>query len=168
VHPESSHHDADDILELAKTRVGEVVPDADLTAFAVAFSIVRAAERVTLELETAHEPMGWTWPGFRVMWWLWLLGPLVPRQIAEVASSSRASVSSALNTLERNGFVVRTRGSADRRLITVELTEKGATRMAEAFAAANARERRLVHRLTAPERRTLTKLLSKILDHQES
>jgi hypothetical protein len=40
--------------------------------------------------------------------------------------------------------------------------------MAEAFAAANARERRLVHRLTAPERRTLTKLLSKILDHQES
>jgi DNA-binding MarR family transcriptional regulator len=102
------------------------------------------------------------------MWWLWLLGPLEPRQIADVASSSRASVSSALNTLERNGFVVRTRGSADRRLITVELTEKGATRMAEAFAAANARERLLVHRLTAQERHTLTKLLSKILDHQES
>ena len=102
--------DPHEILALAKARVGEVVPGADLTAFAVAFSIVRAAERVTLELETAHQPMGWTWPGFRVMWWLWLLGPLEPRQIAEVSSSSRASVSSALNTLERNGFVERRRG----------------------------------------------------------
>jgi DNA-binding MarR family transcriptional regulator len=168
VNPEHSRRDADEILELAKARVGAVVPDADLTAFAVAFSIVRAAERVTLELETAHEPMGWTWPGFRVMWWLWLLGPLEPRQIADAASSSRASVSSALNTLERNGFILRNRGSADRRLITVELTEKGSTRMAEAFAAANARERRLVAKLTGDERRTLTRLLSKILDHQES
>ena len=86
---------------------------------------MRAAERVTLELETAHRPMGWTWPGFRVLFWLWLLGPLEPRQIAEVSSSSRASVSSALNTLERNGFVERRRGLADRRLVTVELTEKG-------------------------------------------
>ena len=112
--------------------------------------------------------MGWTWPGFRVMWWLWLLGPLEPRQIADVASSSRASVSSALNTLERNGFVVRRRGSADRRLVTVQLTEKGSERMAEAFAAANARERRLVGGLSASERRTLTDLLVRILDHQES
>jgi len=160
--------DPHEILALAKARVGEVVPGADLTAFAVAFSIVRAAERVTLELETAHQPMGWTWPGFRVMWWLWLLGPLEPRQIAEVSSSSRASVSSALNTLERNGFVARRRGTADRRLVNVELTEKGSERMAEAFAAANARERALVGPLSAEERSTLTELLARLLDHQES
>lgn len=160
--------DPHEILALAQARVGEVVPGADLSAFAVAFSIVRAAERVTLELETAHEPMGWTWPGFRVMWWLWLLGPLEPRQIAEVSSSSRASVSSALNTLERNGFVERRRGSADRRLVSVELTEKGSERMAEAFAAANARERKLVGPLTDEERSTLTTLLARLLDHQES
>ena len=157
-----------EILALAKARVGEVVPGADLTAFAVAFSIVRAAERVTLELETAHQPMGWTWPGFRVMWWLWLLGPLEPRQIAEVSSSSRASVSSALNTLERNGFVERRRGSADRRLVNVELTAKGSERMAEAFAAANTRERKLVAPLSAEERTTLTELLARLLDHQDS
>jgi DNA-binding MarR family transcriptional regulator len=168
VSPADEHSDPDAILALAKARIGEVVPDADLTAFAVAFSIVRAAERVTLELETAHRPMGWTWPGFRVMWWLWLFGPLEPRQIAEVSSSSRASVSSALNTLERNGFVARRRSSADRRLVTVELTSKGSERMAEAFAAANARERGLVSGLSAGERRTLTDLLGRLLDHQES
>ena len=160
--------DPHEILALAQARVGEVVPGADLTAFAVAFSIVRAAERVTLELETAHQPMGWTWPGFRVMWWLWLLGPLEPREIAEIPSSSRASVSSALNTLERNGFVERRRGSADRRLVNVELTAKGSERMAEAFAAANARERKLVRRLSAEERSTLTQLLGRLLDDQES
>jgi DNA-binding MarR family transcriptional regulator len=160
--------DPHEILALAQARVGEVVPGADLTAFAVAFSIVRAAERVTLELETAHQPMGWTWPGFRVMWWLWLLGPLEPREIAEISSSSRASVSSALNTLERNGFVERRRGSTDRRLVNVELTAKGSERMAEAFAAANARERKLVGRLSAEERSTLTQLLGRLLDDQES
>jgi DNA-binding MarR family transcriptional regulator len=155
--------DPDEILELAKARVGDVVPDADLSAFGVAFSIVRAAERITLELEEAHRPMGWTWPGFRVLWWLWLLGPLEPRQIASASSASRASVSSALNTLERQGFVVRRQGTADRRLVSVELTEKGSERMAEAFGAANRRERRLVAELAPDERRTLERLLLKLL-----
>jgi DNA-binding MarR family transcriptional regulator len=155
--------DPGEILELAKARIGEVVPDADLSAFAVAFSVIRAAERLTYELETAHRPMGWTWPGFRVLFWIWLLGPLEPRQIATIASSSRASISSALNTLERNGFVVRSRGSTDRRLVTVELTEKGAERMAEAFAAANRREREVTAGLSAEERRTLAELLRRLL-----
>ena len=139
------------------------MPDADLTAFSVAFSIVRAAERVTLELERAHKPMGWTWPGFRMLFWLWLHGPLEPRQIAVAASASRASVSSALNTLERNGFVVRRPDSADRRLVKVELTEKGAERLAEAYAAANRREQELVADLSQEERRTLAELLGRVL-----
>jgi DNA-binding MarR family transcriptional regulator len=153
----------EEILELAKTRVGEVVPDADLSAFSVAFSIVRAAERVTLELETAHKPMGWTWPGFRMLFWLWLHGPLEPRQLAVASSASRASVSSALNTLERNGFVARRRDEADRRLVKVELTEKGMARLAEAYGAANRREQELVAALSADERRTLAELLGRIL-----
>jgi len=153
----------EEILELAKTRVGEVVPDADLSAFSVAFSIVRAAERVTLELETAHKPMGWTWPGFRMLFWLWLHGPLEPRQLAVASSASRASVSSALNTLERNGFVARRRDEADRRFVKVELTEKGMARLAEAYGAANRREQELVAALSSDERRTLAELLGRIL-----
>src|ERR671930_2340989 len=98
-----------EVLALAQERIRGVVPDADLSAFAVAFTLIRASERLTYELETAQRPMGWTWPGFRVLFWIWLLGPLEPRQIARFASSSRASVSSALNTLERDGFVVRSR-----------------------------------------------------------
>jgi DNA-binding MarR family transcriptional regulator len=155
--------DPSEILELAKQRIGDVVPDADLEAFAIAFTIVRVAERLTYELETVHRPMGWTWPGFRVLFWVWLLGPLEPRQIAAVASSSRASISSALNTLERNGFVARSRSSNDRRLVTVELTEKGKQRMAAALAAANKRERELTGGFGAEERRTLIELLRQLL-----
>ena len=107
--------------------------------------------------------MGWTWPGFRVLYWIWLLGPLEPRQIATLASSSRASISSALNTLERNGFVVRSRGSTDRRLVTVHLTEKGAERMTEALGAANRREREVLAEFSADERRTLAELLARLL-----
>jgi DNA-binding MarR family transcriptional regulator len=155
--------DPNELLERAKARVGDVVPEADLSAFAVAFSIVRASERITLELERLHKPMGWTWPGFRMLFWLWMLGPLEPRRLAEAANASRASVSSALNTLERSGFVHRRHAQADRRLVTVELTEQGRARLADAYAAANASERELVAPLSAEERDTLVSLLNRLL-----
>lgn len=152
-----------DVLKLAQERIGGVVPDADLSAFAVVFTLIRAAERATYELETVQRPMGWTWPGFRVLFWIWLLGPLEPRRIARLASASRASISSALNTLERNGFVVRSRSSSDRRLVTVELTERGSQRIAAAFDATNRREQELVAGFTAEERRTLAELLTRLI-----
>jgi DNA-binding MarR family transcriptional regulator len=155
---------AAEILELAEERIRGVVPDADLSAFAVVFTLIRAAERATYELETAQRPAGWTWPGFRVLFWIWLLGPLEPRQISTLASASRASISSALNTLERNGFVARSRSSTDRRLVAVELTERGAERITAAFEATNARERDLAATYSAEERRTLVELLSRLLD----
>jgi DNA-binding MarR family transcriptional regulator len=152
-----------EVLELAQKRVRGIVPDADLSALAVFFTLIRASERVTYELETVQRPMGWTWPGFRVLFWIWLLGPLEPRAIASLASASRASVSSALNTLERNGFVVRARSSGDRRLVTVELTEQGAERITAAFVATNRREHELASVFSPEERRTLAELLGRLL-----
>ena len=151
------------VLEIAQERMRGAVPDADLSAFAVVFTLIRAAERMTYELETVQRPQGWTWPGFRVLFWIWLLGPLEPRAIATLASASRASISSALNTLERNGFVARSRSSSDRRLVTVELTERGSARIAAAFDATNKREQELVASLSADERRTITALLARLL-----
>jgi DNA-binding MarR family transcriptional regulator len=153
-----------EVLRLAQERLAAVVQDADLSAFAVFFSLIRAAERATYEFEGVQRPMGWTWPGFRVLFWVWLLGPLEPRAIAALASSSRASISSALNTLERNGFVSRSRGSSDRRLVTVELTERGAELIVEAFEATNRRERELASVLGSDERRKLVELLGRLFE----
>jgi DNA-binding MarR family transcriptional regulator len=156
--------DPTDILALAKERISTVVPDADLLAFSVVFTLIRAAERVTYDLEIAQRPMGWTWPGFRVLFWIWLLGPLAPREIASLARASRASISSALNTLERDGFVVRSRTSDDRRLVTVELTAQGSARIEDAFKATNRREREWVARFSVEEQAALAGLLGRLLE----
>ena len=105
------------------------------------------------------KPMGWTWPGFRVLFWLWLLGPLEPRQIADVVQLvARERLQRAEHPRAQRLRRAPAR-LADRRLVNVELTEKGAERMAEAFAAANRTRAGARRGLSAEERRTLTELL---------
>jgi DNA-binding MarR family transcriptional regulator len=159
---------ARDIEEQARARVREVDPEADLTAMAVVFNLIRASDRVVQDLETVHRPMGWSWAGFRVLFWVWLLGPLEPREIASFASASRASVSSVLNTLERDGFVVRVRRSNDRRLVTVELTDSGRELIGRAFKAHNEREQEWASVFSSDERATLVGLLRRLVAYTPS
>ena len=56
--------------------------------------------------------------GFRLMFCIWVADELEPRELAHLAGLTRASVSSALNTLERDGLIERSRESEDRRLVT--------------------------------------------------
>jgi DNA-binding MarR family transcriptional regulator len=161
---QGSTPDSGAILELARKRIKAVVPEADLLAFSTVFTLVRVADRITYELDAAQRPMGWTWPGFRILFWVWLLGPLEPRAIASLVSASRASISSALNTLERDGFVLRTRGSQDRRLVTVDLTARGRTQIEKAFKAVNSREREWLAPFSADEQKVLARLLGRLLD----
>jgi DNA-binding MarR family transcriptional regulator len=160
--------DAKNLLEFAQARVREVAPEADLTAMAVCFNLIRSADRLTNDMESLHRPVGWTWPGFRIAFWIWLLGPLEPREIAERVCASRASISSVLNTLERDGFVTRKRNGGDRRLVTVELTSVGSELISGAFKAHNEREREWVSIFNAAERKTLVRLLGRLLDHSPS
>jgi DNA-binding MarR family transcriptional regulator len=156
--------DTADLLELARSRVASVAPATDLEAMSMCFQLIRAADRIAGDLETVHRRIGWSWAGFRVAFWVWLLGPLEPRQIASLASASRASVSSVLNTLERDGHVVRRRVAGDRRLVKVELTERGASLIVDAFRTQNEREQGWAAALTAEERDTLIALTGRLLD----
>lgn len=153
-----------DYVELAEARIRESVPGADLSAMAVVFTLIRAADRITQDLERVHRPVGWTWAGFRVMFWVWVLGPLEPRELARLTSASRASISSVLNTLERDGLITRGRDSVDRRLVKVELTGGTSERIATTFRCHNAREQEWVSPFDEVERATLVRLLGRILD----
>src|SRR5947209_6074314 len=130
-----------------------VVPDFDAEAAGVVFNLIRAANRIVQDLEAvAHRPAGLSWAGFRILFTIHTMGPTEPQQLARFSGVTRASISSVLNTLERDGLVERRRGSADKRLVTVTLTERGKTVIDEAMRRQNARERAWVAGLDHEER----------------
>ncbi len=135
----------------------------DVETFQAMFQIFRLSGLMFNRLESqVHKPAGWSLAGFRVMFILWVAGDLEPRDIARLAGLSRAAISSALNTLERDGFVERRRESADRRLVTVSLTAHGRREVAEAYTAQNELESTLFSSLTDEELTVMTTLMRRL------
>ncbi|MBL1102008.1 MarR family transcriptional regulator [Streptomyces sp. 205] len=129
-------------------------------------SLHRAANMLVYDLEsTVHRPRGWSWPGFRVLFAIWLTAPLEARKVAELSGMSRAAVSALVNTLERDGLVRKERAPYDGRAILLGLTPKGHQAITEAFRAHNAREQDWAGALSKDEQRTLICLLEKISAH---
>jgi DNA-binding MarR family transcriptional regulator len=152
--------------KLARERTEELVPGTDQEAMDVVLGVIRLANRLVGDLETeVHRPMGWSWAGFRILFTLWVAGPLEPRALAHLSAVTRASISSVLNTLERDGLVERRRESSDRRMVTVVLTTSGRRQTAEAFRRQNERERQWVSALEPAEQRELARLLHRLLEH---
>jgi DNA-binding MarR family transcriptional regulator len=150
--------------ELVEARLREEGTPIDARANVAFYTLVRAANLLTTDFDaTVWRQYGVTYAGFRVIFAVWAAGPLEPRAIASLASVSRASVSSVINTLERDGYVIRKRESADRRLVTVSLTEKGHQLWEESFVQQNARERQWASSLSTEEQDLLISLLRRII-----
>ncbi|HEX6312564.1 MAG TPA: MarR family transcriptional regulator [Acidimicrobiia bacterium] len=150
--------------ELVLERIAELEPDADRDAIAVVFNLMRLANVVSADVESAvHRPRGLSWAGFRILFALWAAGSLEPRVLARLAGVTRASISSVLNTLERDGLVERKRESADRRMVAVVLTPRGRDAVATAFKGHHERERAWLAPLSRAETRTLSQLLHRLL-----
>jgi DNA-binding MarR family transcriptional regulator len=157
--------DARRFERVAVDAVGAAVPDADLDALRASFDLVRAATRLVQRLEAeVHRPAGWSMAGFRIMFCVWVGGDLEPRDIARLSGLSRAAVSSALNTLERDGLVERARESHDRRLVTVRLTDDGAGRLVAAYRRQNEVEQEFFGGLDRADRRRFADDLLDLLD----
>ncbi len=148
-------------------RLKEAGPEFDAESNAVLFTLVRAANLLTADLDsTVWRPFGVTYAGFRVIFVIWAVGPKEPREIAQLASVSRASISSVINTLERDGYVVRKRESADRRLVTVELTDAGRRLWHDSFLINNNREREWAAALSDEEKKVLVELLLRLIHNR--
>jgi DNA-binding MarR family transcriptional regulator len=130
----------------------------------IMFDLTRLAVRLTRDFETVHRPRGWTWAGFRIVNMLWAVGDLEPRDLARLSGASAASISSALRTLEADGFIARDTKAFNRRLVQVSLTAKGHRALTAAIGDQAARERAWLAGLTADERTTLGKLLSRLAE----
>lgn len=113
-----------------------------LDAIEMITDLTRLEARLIQDFERhVHRPLGLTWAGFRILNALWVFGGLAQQEITRLSGSSRASISSALATLENRGLVVRRRADGDRRQLIVELTAEGLDTLHRAIAGQTQRER---------------------------
>ncbi|WDV55346.1 MarR family transcriptional regulator [Streptomyces coeruleorubidus] len=140
----------------------------DLDAIEMVTDLTRLEARLTKDFEKhVHRPLGLTWAGFRILNALWIYGPLGQQDIGRVSGSTRASISSALTTLESRGLVTRERVESDRRQLFVELTPEGRETLRQAIEAQTQRERAWTGVLRDDQLSELVHLL-RTLVHQET
>lgn len=166
VAPVSEHIGARAFEELVRRRLSDEFDDVDLDAFSATLNLVRAANRLVNDLDQhVYRDFGISFAGFRVMFACWVVGATEPKELAVLANVTRSSISSVLNTLERDGLVVRRRASADRRVVTVNLTAKGDQLVKECFVRHHARERQWTDELSKANQVTLARLLRRVVEH---
>lgn len=83
--------------------------------------------------------------------------------IAKRLSLSSGAMTNRLDRLEADGFIVRERDTADRRSVTVAITETGIDVVTRAVDAQAVEERALLEALTPDERRRLNGLLRTLM-----
>lgn len=145
-------------------------PDLDPSACEAFMHLIRVGDDVTRVMDAHFANHSITHGRFLVL--LLLLEtkgadcprPTTPADLAELSSVSRATITGLLDSLERDGLVRRQPDPADRRQMSVSLTAKGHVFMNDIlpdhFQLINA----LMSPLTEGERKTLVRLLGKIVD----
>jgi DNA-binding MarR family transcriptional regulator len=149
----------------ASERVAELGTNISLAAFAASFNLFRFSTRLIQDLEASiHRPRGLSTAGFRVMFTIWALGEMEPRQLANHSGVSRAAISGAVATLAAAGLVEKSREQADRRLVTVRLSPEGAALLEETYRAQNVHEQGLFSDISAEDLSGFTRVLRSLLD----
>jgi len=152
-------------VDHAVQRASEEMPGVDAESLHTILLLHRAANVVVYDLESAvHRPAGWSFAGFRLMFVLWLAGAMPSGQLAHLTGSSRAATSALAKTLQADGLVERAPDPEDRRTVVLSLTQDGRARLVAAFAEHHKREAAWAHRLDQRERRTLIRLLAKLIE----
>jgi len=150
---------------LGERHRAEGVVDAEAADRAeLVFNLSRLHSRLARDFETLHRRRGWTWAGFRIMNVLWAIGAVELRDLARLSGASRAAISSALNTLERDGLVERVKDTADRRLVRIELTARGRAELRDGMREQAERELRWFDALAPDDRGRLTSMLAVLAD----
>jgi DNA-binding MarR family transcriptional regulator len=150
-------------VDFAVDKATRELGSVDATAMRLVLTLHRVTSALVYDLESSvHRPRGWSWPGFRVLFVLWLAGPLEAKQVAELSGMSRAAVSALVGTLERGGLIVKARADYDRRAVQLDLTDEGRAAIVGAFAAHNQREQAWAGALTGSEQLDLIRLLEKL------
>ncbi|MFI5349363.1 MAG: MarR family winged helix-turn-helix transcriptional regulator [Elusimicrobiota bacterium] len=105
----------------------------EVRALSAFIALSRAADSVENRTHAVMAEAGLTESQFGVLEALYHLGPLCAADLAKKVLRSRGNLTLVIANLERDGLVVRTTRTEDRRYRTVELTAKGRKLMKAAF-----------------------------------
>ena len=136
----------------------------DPRASAPILALLRADSRVTGALERAVGQAGLTLPKFNVLIELAQTpgGRLPLHEIRRRLVKSAPNITSIVDRLEADGFLVRSRDTADRRVVMAQITELAWKRLAVATPSLLATERRLLRDLSKADWTALSNLLRRV------
>ncbi|WP_372666131.1 MarR family winged helix-turn-helix transcriptional regulator [Amycolatopsis kentuckyensis] len=156
-------------VELANRRLATEYGFRHQLATEVLLTLNRASDLVTYDLEAAvHRPRGRSWSGFRLLFVVWLAGPMDPSAAARLTGMSRAAVSNLVKTLVADGLLDRAPDARDGRSVRLSLTDAGHDEMVSVFREHNEREFGWTDALTEEEQRILVLLLGKLITSRAS
>lgn len=132
----------------------------------VIVSILRAHFRTAQALERALAPAALSLPQFNVLMVLADApeGRLAMSELSRQLVSSPPNLSWLTNRMEESGLLRKRRHKSDRRVVRVELTERGWKALGQAAPLVFQRERELLRSFSAADLRTLGDLLQRFLE----
>ncbi len=92
----------------------------------VCFALYAANRTTTQAYRVLLEPFDLTYPQYIALVTLWADGEQTVKSLGEALQLDSGTLSPMLARMEAAGYVARTRGSRDERVVTVTLTERGA------------------------------------------
>ncbi|WP_148572651.1 MarR family winged helix-turn-helix transcriptional regulator [Nocardioides caldifontis] len=155
-------HSLEETERATQERVGRLA--VDFPAAHAIMSLYRAANAARSHLtNTVLRPHDLTWTGFLVMWLLWLWRSMETRHVAESVGISKATLTGVTKTLVARGLIDRVPSAVDRRLVSLQLSDKGEELMAELYPEFNRAEAELVAGIPGADITTLTESLRHIV-----
>ena len=127
------------------------------------FMLVRASTGMTRLGAETLAPLGIDGRHYGVLAALSELGPVSQQTLADIFAVDRSTMVGFVDELERKGHVRRGKNPDDRRAYALELTAAGAKVQREAAELLEGCEQHYLDPLTASERRTLLKLLKRLV-----
>jgi DNA-binding MarR family transcriptional regulator len=163
VTPPAERDPALSLIDIALREVPQRLPDIDTEAMHLVLLLHRVTNAVVYDLESSvHRPGGWSWSAFRVLFTLWVAGPLESKDAAARTGMSRPAVSSLTKTLVAQKLIRRDDAPGDGRSVVLSLTPKGKRELEVLYGAHNRRETMWANALSAAEREQLLALLAKL------
>lgn len=152
-------------------------PELDPSAAEAYLHVLRTADEVFALSENRLAAHGISQGRFGVLMLLWRCaaprmgdvpitqppcGPRTPAELADAAGVTRATMTGLIDTLERDGYVVREPDPSDRRMLLVRLTRKAENFLTRFLPVHFRGASEVMGALNESERKTLVRLLGKI------